>query len=108
MPFALAGFQIDADKRFAEEIVAGTMAAVKIAGWRFDWQIDKAELLVDGDLRPDACVAGVFGGAFFPSVVAELAFFRDRVKNPETFAGTDVEAANVSFIVVHAARRHAF
>src|SRR5207249_6824660 len=99
MPFALAGFQIDADQRFAEKIVAGTMATVKIAGGRFDGQIDEAELFVDGNLRPYASVAGVFGGALFPCVVAELAFFRDGVKNPETLAGTDVEAPNVSFIV---------
>src|SRR5882724_1519942 len=108
MPFALAGFQVDADQRFAEEIVAGAMAAVKIAGWGFDRQIDKAELFVDGNLRPDAGVAGVFGGALFPGVVAKFAFLGDGVKNPEALAGTDVEAANVSFIVAHAAWRHAF
>src|SRR5207248_8356963 len=73
-----------------------------------DGQIDEAELFVDGNLRPYASVAGVFGGALFPCVVAELAFFRDGVKNPETLAGTDVEAPNVSFIVAHAAWRHAF
>src|SRR5256885_8645169 len=84
------------------------MAAVKIAGGRFDGQIDKAELFVDGDLRPYASVAGVFGRAFFPCVVAELAFFRDGMKNPETLAGANVEAANVSLIVAHAAWRHAF
>src|SRR6476620_7525442 len=84
------------------------MAAVKVAGWRFNGQIDKAELLVDGDLRPDAGIAGVFGGAFFPGVVAEFAFFWNGVKNPEALTGANVEAANLSLIVAHAARRHAF
>ncbi len=84
------------------------MAAVVVAGGRFDGQVDQAELFVDGDLRPDAGVAGVLGRAVEPGIVAEFAFDRNGVEDPEALAGADVEAADVAFVVAHALGRHAF
>src|SRR6266550_2263319 len=60
VPFPLAGFQVHANQRFAEQIVAVPVAAVEIAGGRFHRQIHEPELLVHADLRPHAGVPGVF------------------------------------------------
>ena len=57
VPLALAGLQIDADEALGEQVVAGPVAAVEVRRRRLDRQVDEAELLVDGDLRPDAGVA---------------------------------------------------
>src|SRR5262249_4451914 len=80
----------------------------KVARWRLHWQINESKLFIDGDLRPNAGVAGVFRGAFFPGVVAKLALLRNSVKNPEALAGPHVEAARITLIVPHALRSHAF
>src|ERR1035438_4935049 len=104
----LTGFEIYAAQRFAEQVGARTVAAVVIAGGRFDRQVDQAELLIHGDLRPDAGVAGVVGGTVFPAVVAQFVLERDGVEDPESLAGAHVEAAHVAFVVAHALGSHAF
>ena len=103
MPLPLSGFQIDADQTLAEQIVARPVAAVKIARRRFDWQVNQPELLVDGDLGPYARVAGVFGGAVQPGIVAELAFLRDGVEDPESLAGAHVKPSHIALVVALAA-----
>src|SRR5947208_2162321 len=108
VPFALSGLQVHADEAFSEEIVSRPMPAVEIAGWRFYRQVDESKLLVHGNLRPHAGVAGVFRRAFFPGVVAKLAFLGNGVENPEPFAGAHVESAHVAFVVAHALRSHSF
>ena len=64
VPDALAGMQIHGKEGFAEEAVAGPMAAVEIAGGQFHGQVDHVEFFVDGDLSPDAGVAGIGPGIF--------------------------------------------
>ena len=107
MPLLCARLEIEADEAFAVEIVAGTVAAVVVAGRRLDGQIDEAELFVHRHLAPYAGVAGVLGGAVEPRLVAGLALFRNRVEGPETLAGADVEAADVAFVVLVNLRRGA-
>src|SRR5882762_7205764 len=107
MPFAFAGLQINANQGFAEQIITGAMAAVEVTSRRFNRQVDQAELLVHSDLGPDAGVSGVFCRAIIPSVVAKLTLFRNGVKDPEAFAGSNVEAAHITFVVAHAFGRHA-
>ena len=87
VPLALAGLQIDADEAVAEQVVAGTMAAVEIRCRILDRQIHEAELFVDRDLRPDAGVAVDRPRFLFPRVVAELAGPRNRVERPQQLAG---------------------
>ena len=99
VPLALAGLQIDRDEAFAEQIVAGTMAAVVVAGRQLDRQIGQAELFVDADLRPHAGVAGVRPRVVLPGVVAELAGLGNRVEDPQPLAGAHVEAADVALDV---------
>ncbi len=108
VPLALAGLQIDADQAFAEQVVAGTLAAVVVRGRDFDRQIDQAEFFVDGHLGPDAGVAVGGPGAVLPGVVAELARARDGVEGPEQLAGAGVEGANQALGVVVGHDRHAF
>src|SRR5258708_12628364 len=90
----------------AKDLTAAQVPAVKIAGGRLHRQIDQSELLVHGDLCPDAGVASVFRGTFLPGVVAKLALLRDGMENPEAPAGSHAESPHVSFLVPHALRRH--
>src|SRR5713226_8102083 len=108
VPFALAGFQIDADQGLPEQIVSRAVPTVKIAGRRLHRQVNQSELFVHRDLRPNPGVTGIFRGTLLPRVVAELALLRYGMENPEALAGSNVESANVSLIVAHALRGHAF
>ena len=70
---------------------------VVVAGRLLDGQIDRLELLVDGDLRPHARVARVLVRAAQPALGAELAAHRHRVEDPQPLARARVEAAHVAF-----------
>ena len=63
------------------------------------------EIRIHADLSPDAGVAVALGGLFLPGVVAELAGTGNRVEDPQTLAGSDVESAHVAFDVVFDFRR---
>ena len=84
MPFALAGFQIDAHEALGKQVVAGPMAAVVIRCRRLDRQIDEAELFVHADLRPHAHVAVECPRIVLPGLVAVLAGIRNRVEAPQS------------------------
>src|SRR5438128_2040868 len=104
MPQTFACPELDGDDAFAEQVVAGPITAVIVAGRHLDRQVRDPELLIDGDLRPDARVARVGGGLVLPCVRAELAGARDGMKDPEPLAGPHVEAADVPLDVPHALR----
>ena len=108
VPLALAGLQVDADEAVAEQVVAGTMAAVEVRRRILDRQVDQAELLVDGDLRPHAGVAVLRPRLLLPGVVAEFTRLRDRVERPEQLAGADVPRAHQALGVVVRLHRQAF
>ena len=108
VPLALAGFQIDADERFSEQVVARTVAAVEVRGRRFAWQVDEARVFVDADLRPHAGVAVVLPRIIEPGVVAELTWFRNQVERPQQLAGPHVERPRDAFRVVVRRDRHPF
>src|SRR5581483_12100659 len=82
---------------FAEQTIAGAVAAVVIAGRQFDGNERHAQLLVDADLAPRSSVARVIGGIVQPRVVAEFARFGNGVEDPEALAGVHVERADVAF-----------
>src|SRR4029079_18647359 len=106
VPLSLPGFQIQRDEALAEQTVAGPMTAVNIARGQLYRDVYHSELFIDADLSPHAGIAGVFCGTFLqPGVVAELADSRNRVKDPQTFAGLDVESANVARHVFRDLRR---
>ena len=104
MPQTFACPELDGDDAFAEQVVAGPIPAVIVAGRHLDRQVRDPELFIDGDLRPDARVARVGGGLVLPCVRAELAGARDGVEGPEPLARPHVEAADVSLDVPHALR----
>ncbi len=99
VPLPLAGAQVDADQGLAEEVVAGTVAAVEVVGRGLHGKVGEAQVLVDGHLRPDAGVAVLLGRAAQPRVVPELTRFRDRVEDPQALARADVERADVALVV---------
>ena len=107
VPDALAGLQINREQAFAEQVVAGAMAAKVVAGRNLHRQVGDAELFVDGHLRPHAGVAGVFPRAFAPGVVAELAGQGNSVENPQPLAGARIVGADIALGVLAAARRGA-
>ena len=88
----------------ANRLLPGPMAAEVVAGRIFDRQVGDAEILVDGDLRPHAGVAGVLPRLLEPRVVAEFAGLRNGVEDPQPLAGARVVAADVALGVLHAAR----
>src|SRR6188472_960505 len=100
VPFALSGFQIDTDDALGEEVVAWTMAAIVVGRRRFNWEVDEAGLLVDGDLRPHAGVAGLGPRLVLPRVVAEFAWPRNRVERPQQLAAAHIERAHQALGVV--------
>src|SRR5262245_18575642 len=108
MPLLCAGAEIETDDALAVEIVPRAMAAVVVSSRRLDWQKDEAEFLVDRDLCPYAGVARVLRRSFLPRVVSRLALLRNRVEDPETFAGSHIETPNVPFIVLETPRRCSF
>ena len=108
VPLALAGFQIDARKRFGKQVVAGPMAAVVIGAGRLNRQIHEPGVFVHSDLRPHADVAVRRPRLLFPRVVAELARPRNRVELPQLLAGPSVERARKAFRIVVSRHRRAF
>src|SRR5206468_1951408 len=86
-------------ERFCVQIVAGTVAAVGVDRRRLARQVDEAGLGVDGDLRPDADVAGPLPRSVFPRLVAGLAGIRNRVEAPDLLAGARVVGADEPFRV---------
>src|SRR5688572_13285384 len=104
MPLAFSGFDVDRDEAVRKEVIAWPVAAVVIAGWHFNGQVDEPELRVGAHLRPDAGVAVEFGRTLEPGLVAELSALRDGVEDPQPFAGASVVAADVPFHVAHGAR----
>src|SRR5205085_4606792 len=102
------GLQIDADETFAEEVLARPLATVIIGARRLDRQIDQAQLLVDGDLRPHAGVAVDAPGVVLPAVAALFAGLGDGLETPNQPAGPDVERARQPLGVVAGLDGHPF
>ena len=73
VPLALAGLKIHGHDTLAEQAIARTMAAIVISGRELHRQVGHAEIFIDADLSPDACIARILGRILFPCVVAELA-----------------------------------
>src|SRR5690349_18359221 len=96
VPHAAAGARVEADQGLAEEIVSGPVAAVKVAGRRFDRNVHVAQFFVGAERTPGACIARVLPGALFPGVVAELARLRDGAEGPEALAGAHIVTAYVA------------
>ena len=108
VPFALAGFQVDAHQAVAEQVVARTMTAVQVRRGIFNRQIHEPELLVDGNLRPDARVAVDRPRFLLPGIVAEVARLGNRVERPQQLAALRVPRAHQPLGVVVGLHRQPF
>ena len=106
VPFALAGLEIHAHQRVAEQVVARTVAAVEVRRRILDGQVREAGLFVHRDLRPDAGVAVDRPRLVLPRIVAELPRTRNRVERPQQLAALHVERAHEAFRVVVRLDRH--
>ena len=96
VPLALAGVEVDCEQRLAEQVVAGAVDAGVVPSRLLDGQIHRLELLVDGDLRPHARVAGVLVRALQPAFRTELAAHRHGVEDPQPLARARVEPSHVT------------
>src|ERR1700704_2110555 len=83
------------------------MPTIIIASGKFHGKVSHSQFLIDGDLTPNARIAGVIRRILFPSVVTELSRLGDGVEDPQPLAGARVESSNVAFDVGLAARHAA-
>src|SRR5207302_5179314 len=100
VPLALAGFQIDAHEAVAEQIVAGPVAAVLIGSRILNREVDEAEIFIDRDPSPDACVAIDGVGVVLPRLCTELAGSGNGVESPQRLAGLHIKRAHEALRVV--------
>src|SRR5262245_32306722 len=108
MPLALPGLQIDADETLTEQVVAMSMAAVKVRRRGLNRQIHEAEFFVDRHLSPDAGVAISRPRIVEPGVIPKLAGLGNRVERPELFARSHIKRPHLALRVVVRRYRHAF
>src|SRR5437588_1263055 len=76
------------------------MAAVVIAGWQFDWQVDHSEFFIDADLTPHTRIAGVGGRVVFPRFGPIFVRQRNRMENPEALSGSYIKSADIALHVL--------
>ncbi len=107
VPQPLAGLEVDGDEALREQVVAGPVAAVVVAGGDLDREVGDAQLLVDGQVGPHPGVPGVDGRVVQPRVASELAGPGDGVEDPPALAGAGVVAADVALDVLAARGRPA-
>ena len=96
MPDSLARCGVHAHQRFTKQSVSLAMSAIPIVGGRAEWQVNVAQILVRAHERPDVRVAAIFPRFVFPSLDAEFALLRYRMKNPSWLAGPRVKGLNVA------------
>src|SRR5690606_18430535 len=99
VPAALAGPDIQRQEAAGEQVGAGPVATVVVAGRVFHWQIDDAQLRITGDRRPDTRVAGVLITAIEPRLGTEFIRLGNGMEGPEQFAGVYIEAPYITLDV---------
>src|SRR5262249_21088522 len=108
VPFAHAGFEIDRNEAFGEQIGAWPMAAVIVRCRRLDRYVDEAQLLIDRNMRPHSGVAVVHPGIVLPGLVAELAWPWNCIPAPQLLAGANVPGTHDALGVVVSRHCRAF
>ena len=99
VPHALSRPRIQRHHALRKQIGAFAQPAVPVVGRRRLRQIDMSKLFVAAHRAPDVRVAAIGPGTFEPRIVADLSRTWDRVPEPQLFAGSDIDPADV-------ARRH--
>src|SRR5271169_5057247 len=96
MPDAFSGGGIQRQQAVGEQVVAGAVGAVEIAGGAAGGDVDDAALEIDRHAGPVVGGAGVGPRVLGPGIVAELTGARDGVELPTKLAGAGVVGANVA------------
>src|SRR5689334_25159880 len=96
VPEVFARPRIQSEKRIGVEIIARAVSAVKFVLCRCERKIDDTALYINCDLAPYIDAAHVFVRVRRPRIVSGFAGARNRMKDPDKFAGADVECANIS------------
>src|SRR5262245_7595030 len=104
VPDSLAGREIEGNQAVGKEVGARPMTAVGVAGWHLYRDVDAVELLIDRHLSPNTGIARITPRVLLPGVDAKFTWTRNRVKDPEPLAGTNVVAAHEPLLVRLAAR----
>ena len=95
VPDPLAGLEVEGDDAVREQVVAGPVPAVEVAGRHLHREVHVAQLGVDGHLAPYPGVPGVAPRIVQPGVVPEFVGARNGVEYPLPLAGPDVVAPDV-------------
>ena len=96
VPRSTAAARLDRHQALGEQAMTGSMPAVEVVGRRAERQVDEAQLLVRGHVRPDVGAARVGRRVARPRVGAELALLRDGPEGPQSAPRPDVEAHHVA------------
>ncbi len=96
VPHPFAGLDVERDDARAEEVVAGTEAAVVVDGGAVGRDVDEAAGRVGRHRRPRRHVAGPAPRVVLPRVVAELTRPRNHVELPQELAGLEVVTEDVA------------
>src|SRR5262249_2378302 len=96
VPDALAGARVEREHAVGEQVVAGTVRAVKVERRRTGRRESPGVLLIDRDAGPRVRAAGDLPRVLRPGVVAELAGPWNRVERPADLSRVDVVRADVA------------
>ena len=84
---------------FTEEPIAVPVPAIIIPGRLLDGQVDESKFLIHTHLSPDSGVTRVGGRTLCPGISPEFRGHRNRVEDPEAFAGPRVVTPDKALFV---------
>src|ERR1700678_2830021 len=96
MPKILARLGVDRDQARSIQIVAGTIAAKRIARRRPERQIRNPPLRIHRDQTPDVHAGTLLRAISQPATIVRLARLWDGVKRPRQLTGVNVESAHIA------------
>ena len=101
VPLQLARLRVERDRRVAEQVVAGPIAAVVVHARTADRHVDEAALLVDGQReRPDVVAGAILPAVVAPRVVADFAGQGNGVEVPHLLARARVVGVHVALLAL--------
>src|SRR4051794_21786122 len=95
MPFSLPGVRVQADERFSEQVLPGTLSTKKVVARRSQGKINKPSFLIERNGRPGIDMAGVGSRIALPAIVAKCAFLWNGVEIPHSLAGAHIVSPHV-------------
>src|SRR5690348_9351893 len=96
MPYALAGLGIEGKQAVSEQVITHAVSAIEIEGSRAGRDVNDSTVPVESHSGPVVNGAGALPGILGPSLVAELARSRNRMKRPAQPTGTNLVGSDVA------------